>query len=420
MKHVFYNIFALGISVSLLSSGCGDDTDSSVTGSATTTSSSSTSGGGGGAGGGVEAPSLEQVLGELDADRDGTLSKYAAGDSGWPLALEGGHLFVTTNLYQSLVAGDHDGWSGTALTEGNGFRWALIEVPAGDHYKFVAGSDYQADPWSRSFDYDDNGQISLVAPSAAHLERFFGVSDAAMEPRTLQIWVPEGDVTHVLYVHDGQNLFDPAATAGGWKLQKDAPPGMMFVGINNTPARMDEYTHVVDQIYGDMLGGKGDAYANYIQGTIRPIVAAHYGEPPKVGVMGSSLGGLISLHIADHLPGEYDFAASLSGTLGWGSIGLMNETIIERYVAYGERQATVLYVDSGGGGACSDDDEDGIEDDGPGDDNYCETVQFQGALKDIGYVEGTHLHSWWEPDAMHNEAAWAARVYRPLTIFSSL
>ncbi|MFT3766003.1 MAG: alpha/beta hydrolase-fold protein [Minicystis sp.] len=172
-----------------------------------------------------------------------------------------------------------------------------------------------------------------------------------MGPRTIRVWVPAGAVTRVLYVHDGQNLFDPEAIWGGWHLQDTAPDGMLLVGVDNTPARMDEYTHVEDDIddSGNLIGGKGDQYADFLQNTVRPLVKKHYGEPGPIGVMGSSLGGLISLEVAYRYPDDYAFAASLSGTMGWGSIGMAvhNQTMIQRYQAKGHQQP-ILYVDSGG------------------------------------------------------------------------
>jgi hypothetical protein len=124
--------------------------------------------------------------------------------------------------------------------------------------------------------------------------------------------------------------------------------------------------------------------------------------------------------VADRFPGEYAFAASLSGTLGWGSLGENNETMIERYEKKGH-QATYIYLDSGGGGMCFDSDMDGIEDDDPSaGDNYCETVQMRDTLVSVGYMFDVDLAHWWEPDAPHNEVAWAARVFRPLDIFRKL
>ena len=75
---------------------------------------------------------------------------------------------------------------------------------------------------------------------------------------------------------------------------------MLLVGIDNTGDRMDEYTHVNDVIDGQSIGGKGDAYADLFKNTVRPLIKKQYGEPGPVGLLGSSLGGLISFHIADH------------------------------------------------------------------------------------------------------------------------
>jgi hypothetical protein len=129
-----------------------------------------------------------------------------------------------------------------------GFSWIVLQVPPNEHYKLTDGATYAADPWSRAYTYDDFGEMSLVGPTDAHLDRWFGLGDAANEPRTVRVWVPTEAPTHVLYAHDGQNLFDPEALFGYWKLQETVPPQMLVVGVDNTPARMDEYTHVPDII----------------------------------------------------------------------------------------------------------------------------------------------------------------------------
>ncbi|WP_267888158.1 alpha/beta hydrolase, partial [Sorangium cellulosum] len=357
--------------------------------------------------------------------RDAALLAHAS-RTGWPIPVDGGYLFVSTSASLRLLAGEHDAWTGAAMTGDAGFHWIVQSVHAGARYKFTDGTAWAADPWSRACTYDAFGEMSLVAPREAHLERHFAVGDAAMAPRTVRVWVPEGAVDRVLYVHDGQNLFDPAGPAGGWHLQDHAPPGVLLVGIDSTPARLAEYTHVEDRIEegGALLGGEGDAHADFLRDTVRPLIRARHGEPGPIGIMGSSLGGLISFHAAARHPGEYAFAASLSGTMGWGSIGagVRHETMIERYAAHTERAAT-LYLDSGGGGDCVDDDGDGIEDDDPAAaDNYCENLQLRDVLTRAGspYVEGESVFYAWHAGAAHDEAAWAARVSEPLRIFEAL
>jgi hypothetical protein len=323
------------------------------------------------------------------------------------------------------LAGDFDGWAGRPMERRGRLHWAELEIedPLESAYKFWDGSEsWIADPWARRFNYDTYGEISYVQASRAHLERWPGLAGRDLQSRTVRAWVPEGGVfDRVLFVHDGQNLFDPEAFWGGWRLQESLPENMLVLGVDNTPDRMEEYTHVEDLLHGAWVGGWGDRYAEFLELDLRPFFVERYGDAHTWGLMGSSLGGLISLHIADRHPGAYDFAASLSGTLGWGSIGATNETLIERLAAAGHRD-TSIYLDSGGlYEDCADRDGDGIhDDDEASSDNVCETFQMRDALADVGYAYEVDLWHWWEPGAAHDEAAWAERVWRPLQIFHGL
>ena len=325
------------------------------------------------------------------------------------------------------LAGDHDDWQGAAMTDaGQGLSWIEAELPSpdGSRYKFAdaSGTSWRADPLARRYGYDEFGEHSIVRATAAHLERWPGVTDGLLAPRDLHVWVPDGAFTHLLLAHDGQNLFDPEASWGGWRLQDSLPPGMLAVGIANTADRMEEYTHTADVIHGTTYGGRADDYLDMIEEVVRPMVAGAYGEAEVVGIMGSSLGGLVSVYAAQRAPGAYDMAISLSGTVGWGSIGgaVSGETVIERFVGAG-RGGTALFIDSGGQGSCQDGDGDGVMDDAPdGRDNYCENIQLRDVLSGEGYIFGDDLWHWHEPGAPHNEAAWADRVERPLLAFAEL
>jgi predicted alpha/beta superfamily hydrolase len=404
------------------SDGSGGASTTTASANGGSTPSGDAGGAGGAGGGGSKTPELYALLAELRADVQGTLLAESK-KKGWPAPVEGGLLFVSADPSLTELAGDHDMFAGTPMHQDHGFAWLVIDPPSGEHYKFTDGTTFTSDPWSRAYTYDSYGEMSLAKVSGAHLERHFGVGDATLEARTVRASIPAGAITHELYAHDGQNLFDPGAAYGGWHLQDTAPDGMLIVGIDNSPARMDEYTHVEDDIDGQTLGGQAEAYAEFLEHTVRPLIRAHYGEPGPVGTLGSSLGGLVSLVIADRYPGEFAFAGSMSGTMGWGSIGagVHNQTIFQRYAAHGH-EAPILYVDSGGSGdTCADSDGDGVDDDDPNaSDNYCENLQTKNVLLSIGYTEGTDLFYWYEPGATHDEASWAARVSRPLQVFAGL
>lgn len=125
----------------------------------------------------------------------------------------------------------------------------------------------------------------------------------------------------VLYMHDGQNLFDVATSfAGEWQVDetlntlasqgKNVP---IVVGIDNGGAdRIGEYTPWPNVQYG---GGDGDKYMQFIVETLKPYIDGHYRTLPgreNTGLMGSSLGGLISHYCALRYPDIFGKAGLFS------------------------------------------------------------------------------------------------------------
>jgi len=369
---------------------------------------------------------FERVLaGDLPAV-EGLRRIAAAG--GWPVAVAGSYLFARLDDGDGpyRLAGDHEGWQGQSMSQEAGLYWIVAQVaqPDGAKYKFIDGQGgFAADPLARRHGYDDFGRYSLVRSTGGHLELYRDLGSAAVSPRAVRVWVPKGPPTHHLYVHDGQNLFDPGAPHGGWQLAAVAGPTTLVVGIDSNDDRMTDYAPEQDHLAGAWVGGGADAYAAFVLQVVRPLIEQHYGKPLRVGVMGSSLGGLVSLHQALRDPQAYDFAASLSGTVGWGSIGASNPTVVDRFASASQKLSVALYLDSGGGAGtgCVDADGDGLEDDDPGSwDNYCENAQLAAVLQDRGYVAEQDFWYWWEQGASHDEAAWRARAFRPLAIFEAL
>lgn len=136
--------------------------------------------------------------------------------------------------------------------------------------------------------------------------------------RTRRIWIylPEAYQKEpqryfpVLYLQDGQNIFDAATSyAGEWyvdesmdQLQEAGVPGAIIVAIDNGGVlRMNEYSPWNHPRFGD---GEGAEYVQFIVETLKPYIDTHYrtlSGPEHTGIMGSSMGGLISLYaVVEH------------------------------------------------------------------------------------------------------------------------
>ena len=351
---------------------------------------------------------------------------------GWPVATSMDS-FIFCHWWNDgtwSLAGDVNAWTPAAMTRYGSVSCIEIAVPSpeGSRYKFVDGDTWMADPWARSYEYDENGEFSYVRPPADthRLDRWPGLTAYEdLLPRDIRVYVPAGQGPWpVLYMQDGQNLFDPNAIWGGWHMQNAVDTvgePVLIVGIDNTTERIEEYTHVNDQLEDiGLIVSKGTRYAQMVQEVIRPHIEAVYGTTGFDGVMGSSMGGLCSLNIARLYPDAFDFAGSLSGSLYWGRVTLGNPLMEELYSAAGV-QPFVVYADSGGndgGDGCTDGNNDGFPVDDPNDsDSYCATRHFVDTLAGIGYTWDDNLYHWLELDAPHNEQAWAGRVHHPLSIF---
>jgi predicted alpha/beta superfamily hydrolase len=136
----------------------------------------------------------------------------------------------------------------------------------------------------------------------------------------------------VLYMQDGQNLFDPRtsfagdwglSTALGWASRRGIEP--IVVGIFNAgTARNDEYSPFVEPGAGGARGGggAGDRYLEFLTRTVKPLVDERFRTLPDraaTGIAGSSLGGLISLYAFFQLPSVFGCVGALSPSLWFGN-----------------------------------------------------------------------------------------------------
>jgi predicted alpha/beta superfamily hydrolase len=329
------------------------------------------------------------------------------------------------------VAGEWNSWSTSARPlqrAGSTNVWYAHErLPFAGRYEYKiveAGRNWLGDPLNRKFAYGfENAVLNTAGSAQSHLERLRGVRASRLgNRRDVVVYLPPGALDAgerypVLYMHDGQNLFDPGAPWGGWDVAgtldrligQGAIRKLIAVGIDNTPGRMDEYTHVPDDISarctGAVVGGRAPDYADFIVNELKPAIDALY--PTRTGredtaILGSSLGGLVSLWIGYAYPHVFRDVGGMSSTLDWGAFCLGNPTLTDIARAAG-KQDFRIYIDSGGAGPSN-----------PGEDNFGATRELEILLESQGYAHGVDLFHWWAPGAAHNEASWRARLELPL------
>ena len=225
--------------------------------------------------------------------------------------------------------------------------------------------------------------------------------------RDLIVYVPPGYDEQpqrrfpVLYLHDGQNLFDRATAFAGqdWNVQGSADyliqggaiEPLIIVGIYNTgKSRIYEYTPTKVPKLG---GGRADRYAKFLMQEVMPFVQQQYHalpEPSRTSIGGSSLGGLVSLYIGLKYPQSFGKIAALSPSVWW------NQRVILRLAAAANPHPRPrIWLDIG-------------TREGPK--IVPDVEQFRDLLLKKGWREGQDLHYERVEGAEHNEAAWSQRV----------
>lgn len=206
----------------------------------------------------------------------------------------------------------------------------------------------------------------------------------------------------VLYLHDGQNLFDGATSfipGMDWQVGQTADQfisegrveRLIIVGIYNAgKQRLGEYTPTRMPRLG---GGRANRYAKFLLEEVRPLVKSEYrvlDGAENTGIGGSSLGGLVSLYLGLRQPQVFGKIAALSPSVWW------NERVILRFTAAAPVQPLPrIWLDIG-------------TREGP---RIVEDVErFREVLIRKGWQPGLNLHFERVEGAEHNEAAWAQRV----------
>lgn len=268
-------------------------------------------------------------------------------------------------------------------------------------------------------------ESTALAPEG-RIERHENFASKLIAPRHVHVWLPPGydaDATGrypVVYMHDGQNLFDPATSYGGVPWAADVAmrrliaagktKGAIIVGIWNTPARFAEYfpqKAVSPETYRKFLEEfrqrpdppMGDAYLKFLVTELKPFIDRTYRTKPdaaNTATMGSSMGGLISAYAACEYPEVFGGAGCVS--IHWP---LGDGIVADWYAAHAPKPGrNRVWFDYGTQTL---------------DHNY-EPYQrrLDEALRAKGLVEGRDFLSRKFAGAEHSERAWRERVDQAL------
>lgn len=248
---------------------------------------------------------------------------------------------------------------------------------------------------------------AAVAPGLELLRRRQVLSPQLRNYRDLLVALPPGYDTEtrrypVVYLHDGQNLFDPDTShAGDWGLGAvlaslaEGGVEVIAVGIPNAGRhRVYEYGPFRDPRLG---GGGGDRYLDFLAESVKPLVDRSFRTDPRpeaTAVAGSSMGGLISLYALYRHPEVFGAAGALSPSVWFADRAILR--YVERWSAAARGR---LYLDVGAG-------------EGPG--PVADVRALRDILVDSGRRLGDDLDYVEDEDGTHHEAAWGRRARRAL------
>ena len=218
---------------------------------------------------------------------------------------------------------------------------------------------------------------------------------------SLRVYLPAGYDENtcrtfpVIYMQDGRNLFFPQEAFLGqdWGVEDklallngmNAVEQMIVVGIYSAD-RMQEYTNPGYETYGRSVVEE-----------IKPYIDAHFRTRPApraTGVMGSSLGGVVSFYMGWQWPEVFGGVGCLSSTF------THKDNLVERVLAESRRDVR-FYIDTGWPG-----------------DNYEVGLAMAVALAERGYHYGHDFLYFAFPNAGHSERDWGQRLHIPFQFFA--
>jgi predicted alpha/beta superfamily hydrolase len=256
--------------------------------------------------------------------------------------------------------------------------------------------------------------------------RYAAMPSQYVAARNVDVWLPPSYGSEparrypVLYMHDGQNLFDPATAFGGvdWAVDeamtrligKGEVRQAIVVGIWNTSKRREEYMPqraVQGRVHFNVPGAAdvqpgdivSDRYLAFLVQELKPFIDATYRTLPdraNTFVMGSSMGGLVSQYAISSYPDVFGGAGCVSTHWPAG-----DGIALDDFAKHLPDPATHRYWFDYGTETL---------------DASYEPYQQRAdeILRKAGYVEGSNWITRKFPGAEHSEKSWRLRVDQPL------
>lgn len=279
---------------------------------------------------------------------------YFAGEAQYHVVFRLEKYPVSYNRDSIFIAGNFNEWNprnskyGLSPLNKRGIEIDL-QLPAGSYeYKCTRGSWKKVEVGENGTDIDNHQfDISSDTTIEINIEAWKDDFDVVMRKHTAskrvhiidtaffipqlnrnrRIWIylPEGYSKTkkrypVLYMHDGQNLFDAATSAyGEWgvdecldSLVKAGKPACIVVGIDNGPQRLNEYNPFEFQQFGK---GEAQQYLAFLVETLKPFIDRNYRSLPDKDntiIAGSSMGALVSYYAMLQQPAVFGKAGIFS------------------------------------------------------------------------------------------------------------
>lgn len=211
----------------------------------------------------------------------------------------------------------------------------------------------------------------------------------------------------VLYMQDGQNIFDgeTSYSGAGWEIHRIAHElavlgevqELIIIGIGHqNQMRLSEYAHCNGRFQGNSVQGRGLLYESFLINEVKPYIENAFrtlGGPENTGLMGSSMGGLVTFNIALRNPHIFGKAGVVSPSFWWGG-----STVLKMVKAVSHPVPVKMWLDMG-------------EAEGEFSKGFAEVLD---AIEKKGLFADADFAVWRVPEAIHSESDWMKRVHCPL------